>query len=87
MPHVNEIEQPESDRVEAAVSDRRRPGRHRHVYPELIPLLRGNVAPAPEVTQFGDPDQLRPVRGLPLALGLSAALWAGIAYAGHLILS
>jgi hypothetical protein len=88
MSDTKELEPTASEPVSlAAVADRRRPGRLAQVNPELLPLLRGEPVPAPELIQFGDPDQLRGVRGLPLAIAVSAALWAGIAYAGRLILS
>ena len=72
----------------SAVADRRRPGRRAHVSPELIPLLRGEtpVALEPEI-QFGEPDQLRSARGLSLAVAISAALWAAVAYSGYWLFS
>ena len=70
------------------VAERRRPGRLDHVSPELVPLLRGEsafVADAP--VQFGEPDQLGGARGLTLAVAISAALWAVIAYGGSWLFS
>jgi len=89
MSDVKEVEVAEADPVACtAAKDRRRPGRLSRVSPELVPLLRGDAVPTPQPElQFGDPDQLQGVRGIPLAIALSAALWAGIAYAGHVILS
>jgi len=67
--------------------DRRRPGRPEHVSPELIPLMRGNIQATgePEVL-FGDPDQLRAVRGLAIGAVISCMLWMGLIFvASHLV--
>jgi hypothetical protein len=72
----------------SAVAERRRPGRQAHVSPELIPLLRSEapVVLEPEI-QFGEPDQLRSARGVTLAVAISAALWAAMAYSGYWLFS
>jgi hypothetical protein len=69
--------------------DRRRPGRHKHVSPELIPLLRH--AATLEIPQEAfesshpedadresvelDGDDLRPARGLAVGFVLAIPLW------------
>ena len=71
-----------------AVAERRRAGRSRHVSPELIPLLRGDAPVVlDEPMQFGEPDQLRGARGVSLAVAISAALWAAMAYSGYWLFS
>ena len=70
------------------VAERRRPGRLDHVSPELVPLLRGDTPVPPDApVQFGEPDQLRGARGVTLAVAISAALWAAIAYGGSWLFS
>ena len=74
--------------IRSEVAERRRPGRRDHVSPELVPLLRGESAFVPDAPiQFGDPDQLRGVRGITLAVAISTALWAAIAYGGSWLFS
>ncbi len=71
---------------DAAPSDRRRPGRPRHINPELVPLLRGEPEPPVEKTvspTYGDPDQLRGMRGVAVGVAISSALWAGIVFGGR----
>lgn len=66
--------------------DRRRSGRPEAVSAELVPLLRGQVNPAPDLDGlYGDPDQLRAARGLAVGAIFSCILWAGLAYLACLI--
>jgi hypothetical protein len=58
--------------------ERRRPGRQEFSSSPLISLLRGSAELTPDRLQpeFDDIDQLRPARGLGLALATSLLLWA-----------
>jgi hypothetical protein len=70
------------------VAERRRPGRPAHISPELIPLLRGEAPLVPnDPIRFDEPDELGAARGIALGVGISAVLWAAIAYGGYLLLS
>ncbi len=90
MPLITDVNQPE-----AAVSDRRRPGRSTQVSPELIPILRGDGTVDPSQDEIDgqdeleqdDPEQLAAARGILTGVLLSAPLWIGIAYVGHWLLS
>ena len=61
-----------------AFFERRRPGRPSSVSPDLLPVLRGTPQLSPDALepQFGDPDQLRPARGMAAAIVCSLVLWA-----------
>ena len=81
---MSELEPASPPTERTAARDRRRAGRPEHVAPTLIPLLRGESAPpAAEAIQFGDPDQLRGVRGLAVGVALSAPLWAAAGLMGR----
>jgi hypothetical protein len=87
MTNVSDIETARN--AIAGSRERRRSGRPAHVSAELLPLLRGQekIGGMEVPDQFGDPDQLRGVRGLAVGTACSAVLWAGIIYVGHWILS
>ena len=77
---------------QAVAADRRRPGRPKHVSPELIPLLRTSELPptldeGDEDMTLEDADQLSGLRGIAFGLALSVPLWVGIAYIGRWLLS
>lgn len=74
--------------TEAAVSDRRRPGRREEVNPALIPLLRTSEHPPilDETLEYDEPDQIAGARGVFFGVVLSAPLWVGIAYLGRWLL-
>lgn len=75
--------------AEAAVSDRRRPGRIEQVSPALIPIMRaGDLPPGlDESLEYGEPDQIAGARGVFFGVVLSAPLWVGIAYLGRWLLT
>ena len=75
--------------TEAAVTDRRRPGRIEQVNPSLIPILRTGEHPphVNEPIEFDERDQVAGARGLFFGVTLSAPLWVGIAYVGRWLLS
>src|SRR4051794_13121796 len=61
------------------LAERRRPGRLALVSPQLMPLLRGGrpgLTPNFAEDELDDPEQLRPVHGIGLALLCSLLLWA-----------
>jgi hypothetical protein len=74
------VERPLGGPLPAGPAERRRPGRPASVAPVLLPLLR--VATERYADAFealdSDPDQLRPARGLGLALLVSVTVWAGL---------
>jgi hypothetical protein len=84
MANVSEAEQVRS----ALLVERRRPGRPAQVSPELVPLLRGEIAVELEIDfPPEEQDQLGSARGIALGILISAALWVAIAYAGSWIFS
>jgi hypothetical protein len=69
--------------------DQRRPGRLKHVDPNLIPLLRGQAQPVPdELVEIVEPDDvavdpdrattLSAARGICLGVALGSLIWASI---------
>ncbi len=85
MPVTTDVKTP----TEAAVSDRRRPGRLDEVSPALIPILRTGEHPPvlDETVEYGEPDQIAGARGVFFGVVLSAPLWVGIAYLGRWLLT
>ena len=78
------------DRLEGATDDRRRPGRSDHVNLNLIPLLRGEVAPTPQASYETDliygRENSKRAFGIVAGLVLNMPLWGVIGFAGWILL-